>query len=1041
MLGIALFMLSAGKLCAQQVVGSFPNIDAGFESQSPGNLPVGNPNTSSTQWSYVSSGNGQIRLITATGGNGGPQYMSVGKNIPTTNTSTTTNSNIISTGTFAQNTKYIIQFHYKQNIAVPDTASFVFISMDGTSAARDKSNITLGTPSAWTKFTKVVSTNGTTTPTSNGIAGINIKLVGLADGVNSAVVDVDNFVVYKADNQTTPVPDETAPANPGTASVANPTGTTLDINWGAAASTDGGGYMLVRYPSNPTAEPNPIANAVYKAGNTIGNGTIVYIGAATTYTNVQLTANTNYYFRVYTIDKAFNYSAPVTTSGSTNSNVVVFKYYIDGVAGDDNNAGTLVSPWKNISKLNSMAFASGTEIYLKSGSTWTGQKLKFSGSGVQGSPIKIDKYGTGANPILAGNGITGEAVVYLYNQQYIEISNLEITNSPNGPVNTDFFVGLYSATGTNPNPLGADRRGVMVALDNFGTANHIYLKNLNVHHIKGQLGNGTSTVNGAIPKRTGGIYFAVLGNTEQTNSKSRFNDVLIDSCNVNYCENTGIAFDNEWNVYYPGGTEYTNWYDRRFTNVKVSNSTIHHIGKNAMIIRCTDETGLIEKNVCYETALGTTGNTMFTARAKGTVFQYNEGYYNRSTTQTIDPGSIDGSMYDPDFGSIGIIFQYSYSHDNSEGIYWGCNTRGSNNNTTGIPDAQDTGCTLRYCVSQNDKGRLIFFNYSSAGNEIYNNVFYTRSGLSPTVIVENDNNSHKYNFYNNIVYNLSGSTSYAYGNGTGVQTRSFSNNLFYGNHPSSEPSTDPAKLISNPLLVSPGTATIGISTLSGYKLQPGSPALASGKIITNNGGHDLFGTTLPATAPNRGVYEGPGLGTVPVVLVQFDVNNKNGQAYLHWTTNREINSSRFEIEHSVDGINFYSIGSVTANVNSTLMRSYSFYDSKPALGVNYYRLKLVDQNGQFTYSEIKKINFSKTASIGVFPNPVKDIVNITIDPSVTLPLTATVKNLKGQRVINDIKINEHHTSLECSLLLTGMYIIEFFDVKTGARINEVSFIK
>ena len=217
--------------------------------------------------------------------------------------------------------------------------------------------------------------------------------------------------------------------------------------------------------------------------------------------------------------------------------------------------------------------------------------------------------------------------------------------------------------------------------------------------------------------------------------------------------------------------------------------------------------------------------------------------------------------------------------------------------------------------------------------------------------------------------------------------------------------------------------------------------MASGKIISNNGGRDLYGATLPATAPNRGVYEGPGVGTVPVVLVQFDVNNKNGQAYLHWTTNREINSSRFEIEHSVDGINFYGIGSVTANVNSTLMRSYSFYDSKPALGVNYYRLKLVDQNGQFTYSEIKKINFSKTASIGVFPNPVKDIVNITIDPSVTLPLTASVKNLKGQRIINDIKINEHHTSLECSSLLTGMYIIEFFDLKSGARINEVSFIK
>ena len=1029
------------NVCAQQLIGAHPNIDAGFENQSPGNLPVGNPNTSSTQWSFVSSGNGQIRSITATGGYGGPQYLNVGKSIPTTNTSTTTNSNIISTGAFSQNTKYIIQFHYKQNLSVPDTASFVFISMDGTSAARDKSNITLGTPASWTKFTKVVTTNGATTPTTSAVAGINIKLVGLADGINSAVVDVDNFVVYKADNQTTPVADETAPANPGAATVTNPTASTLGITWGASANTDGGGYMLVRYATNPSAEPNPIANAVYKAGNTIGNGTVVYIGAATTYTNVQLTSNTTYYYRVYTIDKAFNYSAPVSTSGATNSNVVVFRYYIDAVAGNDNNAGTLASPWKNVSKLNNMSLSSGTEIYLKSGSTWTGQKLKFNGSGVQGSPIKIDKYGTGTNPILAGNGITGEAVVYLYNQQYIEINNLEITNSPNGPVDSDFFVGLYSTTGTNPNPLGADRRGVMVALDNFGTANHIYLKNLNVHHIKGQLGSGSSTVNGAIPKRTGGIYFTVLGNTEQTSSKSRFNDILIDSCSVNYCENIGIALDNEWNVYYPGGTEYTSWYDRRYSNVKVSNSTIHHIGKNAMIIRCTDETGLIEKNVCYETALGTTGNTMFTARAKGTVFQYNEGYFNRSTTQNVDPGSIDGCMYDPDFGSIGIIFQYSYSHDNSEGIYWGCNTRGSANNTTGIPDVQDTGCTLRYCVSQNDKGRLVFFNYASAGNEIYNNVFYIRSGLSPSIIVENDNNNHKYNFYNNIIYNLSGSASYSYGNGTGVQTRTFSNNVFYGNHPSSEPTTDPAKLISNPLLINPGSATLGIASLSGYKLQPASPALASGKIISNNGGKDLYGTNLPATAPNRGVYEGPGVGTVPVNIIQFDVVDKNGQALLQWSTNREINSSRFDVEHSVDGSRFVTIGNVATNLNSTLFNRYSFYDIKPVSAANYYRLKLIDQNGQFSYSEIRKLDFSTASEISVFPNPVKDKLTVTVPLNTKLPVAAIIRNIKGQKVMDNQLVLGNQQNIDCSKLPSGMYIIEFTDSKTGKQLSETTFIK
>lgn len=466
-------------------------------------------------------------------------------------------------------------------------------------------------------------------------------------------------------------------------------------------------------------------------------------------------------------------------------------YYIDQIGGNDANPGTIGSPWQNITKLNSLTVTAGSTINLKAGSVWNGQKLKFTGSGTSVSPIIVNSYGSGAKPILNGNGIVGEAVVYLYNQQYIEINNLEITNDPTSVSNSNYFIGQYQL-GNNPN--GADRRGVMVAIDGYGTASHIYLKNLDVHHIKGQLGSGGTTVNGAIPKRTGGIYFSVLGNVENSSDNSRFDDVLIDGCNIYYCENIGLSFDNEWNVYYPGGSEYTDWYSRRFSNILVKNNVLHHIGKNAMIIRCTDESGLIERNICYETALGTTGNTIFTARAKGTILQYNEGYYNRATTQTVDPGSIDGSLYDPDFGSVGIKFQYSYSHDNSQGLYWGCNTRSLTNATSGIPDAEDVGCTLRYCVSQNDLGDLIFFNYPSAGNEIYNNVFYIKSGTSPNIIHENNSSNHTYNYYNNIVYNLSSGAGYAYGSGTGVQTRNFSNNTFYYNHPTGEPTIgqDPA---------------------------------------------------------------------------------------------------------------------------------------------------------------------------------------------------------------------------------------------------------
>lgn len=597
-------------------------------------------------------------------------------------------------------------------------------------------------------------------------------------------------------------------------------------------------------------------------------------------------------------------------------------YYIDSVAGSDTaNGTTIATPWKNVSRINGITFSSGSKIYLKCGSVWNGQQLKFGGSGTATFPIIVDQYATGAKPKINGNGLIGEGVVYLYNQDNIEINNLEITNFPilssfanstayilnqivyNGinvyqvtvagttpasggaPIHTTgtavsgtvtfayyckltnlpypdnmFFAGitdpLSEPNRRTGNPLGADRRGVMVALKDKGVVNHIYLKNLDIHHIKGQLGSGSLSVNGAIPKRTAGIYFTVLN--ELSGSNSRFNDVLIDGCDINYVENQGLAFDNEDNVYYPAGNELALWTARRFSNIKVSNNVIHHIGKNAMIIRCTDETGLIERNVCYETGVGTTGNTMFTARAKGTVFQYNEGYLNRGMTQQIDPGNYDGSMYDPDYGSIGIIFQYSYSHDNSAGIYWGCNTRSLTTNNSGIPDPDDVGCTLRYCISQNDLGSLVFFNYPSAGNEIYNNVFYIKPGLSSKIIHESGTKNHTYNFYNNIIFN-EGSARYAWGSGTGIQTRDFKNNVFYGI--SIDPQiVDVQILTSDPLFVDPGKGTIGIALLDGYKLKSNSPALANGIIIAPNGGSDFFGNLLnTTTAPNRGMYQGTGI--------------------------------------------------------------------------------------------------------------------------------------------------------------------------------------
>jgi hypothetical protein len=229
----------------------------------------------------------------------------------------------------------------------------------------------------------------------------------------------------------------------------------------------------------------------------------------------------------------------------------------------------------------------------------------------------------------------------------------------------------------------------------------------------------------------------------------------------------------------------------------------------------------------------TTGNTIFSARCKGTTFQFNEGYANNST------GGHDGSLYDCDInGGSGTKWQYSYSHDNNHGLMWFCTV------------ASDTGIKVRYNVSQNDKGQIFTFAFPLGHADIYNNTIYIGADRNPSIILEKDQ-KYGYSFYNNIIYNLSDGATYTFKNAT----RQFDYNLFYGKHPVNEPA-DAHKLTSDPMFVSPGSGKPGIGNVGGYRLQAGSSAINSGKLIADNGGRDYAGTPI-GTLPDRGAFETP----------------------------------------------------------------------------------------------------------------------------------------------------------------------------------------
>jgi hypothetical protein len=89
------------------------------------------------------------------------------------------------------------------------------------------------------------------------------------------------------------------------------------VSWTAASGgVDNGGYIVVRGTVDPTTAPN--VNGIYNVGNTVVSGqTVVYIGTGTSFTDTGLTAGTQYFYRVYTFDKAYNYSAASTANGTT----------------------------------------------------------------------------------------------------------------------------------------------------------------------------------------------------------------------------------------------------------------------------------------------------------------------------------------------------------------------------------------------------------------------------------------------------------------------------------------------------------------------------------------------------------------------------------------------------------------------------------------------------------------------------------------------------------------------------------------------------
>lgn len=574
-------------------------------------------------------------------------------------------------------------------------------------------------------------------------------------------------------------------------------------------------------------------------------------------------------------------------------------YYLDSNISKTDGEG--LSPddaFDSLDDINERVFQPGDKILIKAGSKFIGT-LWPKGSGCAGYPIIIDMYGQGDKPLIDGDGayfmpqqkdwqgpFTGEdgnqigAAVYLYNQEYIEINNLAITNQ-----------------GDNVN---RDRSGIRVEGYDYGVINHIYIRNCDIKDVRGYNGqddiysviptdedgrplfgyegdgqnpNTTNTFWGArTTHRTGGINLSTytarhpearnafnvpVQELDESKKITIFNDILIENNTIENCQANGITTTNV-----KGSLDDDAF---RHTNVIIRNNYIHNVTRAGIVPLYTSGV-LVEFNKVdtFQSTYEGYGCGIWCDRANDMIFQYNEVCNGQNGN--------DGMAFNLDDMTRNGLIQYNYTHNNYGGGYM-LHVRQNSYNRNNI---------IRYNLSINDSGVFAAHNAQIVAvgeNEttkienaqVYNNSFISNKDCH--AVYQGDEV-----FYNNNIW---------YFTNPAVATRqkcfepgansSFNNNAYIG----CMAPEDENKYTAGPEFVGKNNL-FGLERMEALKaatLLTSSPYINKGINVDNNGGKDILGRTVGSDL-NLGAIDGPGhLKSSDLSSITINANDEKLKRY------------------------------------------------------------------------------------------------------------------------------------------------------------------
>lgn len=197
---------------------------------------------------------------------------------------------------------------------------------------------------------------------------------------------------------------------------------------------------------------------------------------------------------------------------------------------------------------------------------------------------------------------------------------------------------------------------------------------------------------------------------------------------------------------------------------------------------------------------------------------------------------------------------------------------------------------------------------------------------------------------------------------------------------------------------------------------------------TNSMGNELnTEAELNAANPSLGGFVGSLLGTLPIKLISFSGTLENSVVSLTWITAKEEGFDHFEIERADGDLIFENIEQVNGTgYNTDDEHTYSLTDSMPVIGTNYYRLKSVDLDGSYEYSNIVSVLVEASKSIAVYPNPSNgDFVNLLSNFELSDNVQVTIFNQEGV-MLQRTQITEREARIDfTSHLTSGVYILKY----------------